>query len=192
MNPDENHLYECEDCSSKPGSPDLCSDCLARRNVTGLDWKGPRPSSVGFVSKTRQRTRRARLIRQVHVTIPFVLPIACLVFTALSYRGVPYCLFGIAALAAIWLSIVSLRTFNEMRANALGSVTMAMDLQKVTLRYIEKGVAPEQAAEMALGYSIGVLMGVTRWSPYRIAMKAKEVAEATSAYLKHEGVDHGP
>lgn len=36
-------LYECEECSSKPGSPTLCRGCVERRNRVGALWRGARP-----------------------------------------------------------------------------------------------------------------------------------------------------
>jgi hypothetical protein len=35
-------LYECEKCSSLPGTPTLCMKCLAARNKAGPHWVGPR------------------------------------------------------------------------------------------------------------------------------------------------------
>jgi hypothetical protein len=40
--PSDDSLYECESCSSKPGSPSLCSRCFAARSVAGENWRGPR------------------------------------------------------------------------------------------------------------------------------------------------------
>lgn len=36
-------LYECSECSGKPGSPMLCARCLAARKAAGSNWIGPRP-----------------------------------------------------------------------------------------------------------------------------------------------------
>lgn len=35
--------YECDECSGKPGSPELCVQCLERRAKLGKDWLGPVP-----------------------------------------------------------------------------------------------------------------------------------------------------
>lgn len=35
-------LYECEFCSSQPGSPSLCAQCLENRTIAVAAWKGPR------------------------------------------------------------------------------------------------------------------------------------------------------
>lgn len=36
-------LYECDTCSSKPGTPTLCGRCLDARAKAGpLKWRGPR------------------------------------------------------------------------------------------------------------------------------------------------------
>lgn len=36
-------LYECEECSPKPGSPTLCNRCYSVRSDAGRNWKGLRP-----------------------------------------------------------------------------------------------------------------------------------------------------
>lgn len=38
----EEDLHECQDCSTKPGSPMLCARCLRAREAAGNRWKGPR------------------------------------------------------------------------------------------------------------------------------------------------------
>jgi hypothetical protein len=48
-------LYECEACSSKPGSPTLCADCLRARAKAGKAWiGGGRPEPAGA---TKQKIR---------------------------------------------------------------------------------------------------------------------------------------
>lgn len=37
----ENQLYECNDCSRKPGSPLLCDLCLLNRKLARVMWRGP-------------------------------------------------------------------------------------------------------------------------------------------------------
>lgn len=43
---DETDVYECDWCSSLPGSPTLCSECLRRRAAAGERWRGPRPGAL--------------------------------------------------------------------------------------------------------------------------------------------------
>jgi hypothetical protein len=37
----DSHLYECLECSMKPGAPQLCQRCLEARMAAGFAWRGP-------------------------------------------------------------------------------------------------------------------------------------------------------
>jgi hypothetical protein len=39
---DRPDLYECDECSQKPGSPRLCDRCFAARAAADSKWIGPR------------------------------------------------------------------------------------------------------------------------------------------------------
>lgn len=57
----EPDLYECEACSAEPGSPRLCSRCLAARKAAGANWRGPRLGTNALPWKVREGAAGSRV-----------------------------------------------------------------------------------------------------------------------------------
>ncbi|GMV20034.1 MAG: hypothetical protein AMXMBFR56_82580 [Polyangiaceae bacterium] len=53
-------LYECAECSAKPGSPSLCRRCLEARAAAGDKWRGPLPMKMPAVGKSLAQAAKER------------------------------------------------------------------------------------------------------------------------------------